>query len=608
MHFKPVSLSSALRPSLFPDETLLFVQNAVGLYEGKFKIPQYQDGHAYLTSQRICYIDDHEPRSHCVAIDLEDVEHFDIQVRFLKSSPKITLYAKPTKAHVGASSGPGTHSSSPLAQTVQPLRELVSSDPPDLSTATWVCPICSFSNPVPSNFEPGKPWSSSLIPSCLNCGIKPPPTTILKAAISTASKRSDQPRQQRHGDSPLQNDNGTDQTVPDSGAAEEEDNVCPRCTFRNHISLRSCEICGAPLSRGNVQLPSADGNSRIRLDSPGPFLKQHDATGAGNLESIKISFRSGGEKIFFEKLKGAMVQKKWLLRNAPPVPKPAQYFAGISSPDPLQQNPQTPPSRSQAVGIAGLERRGLEARQNNEQVIGSAFGDLEALMASAKEVLQLAETFADNAGNSSQDSSDTRATLSDSAAALGMVTTKDMLSGSDTVYLSELSRNLAEYLTDDRKGALRKEGGILSLVDLWAVFNRSRNGVELVSPTDFQRAAELWEKLKLPVRLRRFKSGLLAVQRSDWTDEKIIGQLRSWLQEIRLTPPSEAVPWDWTTFGRGVTAQEAAQKFGWSVGVANEELEMAEDNGLLCREEGIEGLKFWSNYLLPEDLSMQEET
>ena len=34
MLFQQVELSTALRPSLLPDETLLFVQDAVGLYEG----------------------------------------------------------------------------------------------------------------------------------------------------------------------------------------------------------------------------------------------------------------------------------------------------------------------------------------------------------------------------------------------------------------------------------------------------------------------------------------------------------------------------------------------------------------------------------------------
>lgn len=34
MFFQPVELTTALRPLLLPDEILLFVQDAVGLYEG----------------------------------------------------------------------------------------------------------------------------------------------------------------------------------------------------------------------------------------------------------------------------------------------------------------------------------------------------------------------------------------------------------------------------------------------------------------------------------------------------------------------------------------------------------------------------------------------
>lgn len=34
MFFKPVDLTTALRPSLLQGESLLFVQDAVGLYEG----------------------------------------------------------------------------------------------------------------------------------------------------------------------------------------------------------------------------------------------------------------------------------------------------------------------------------------------------------------------------------------------------------------------------------------------------------------------------------------------------------------------------------------------------------------------------------------------
>lgn len=365
----------------------------------------------------------------------------------------------------------------------------------------------------------------------------------------------------------------------------------------NHPSLAECEICGAPLSAGH------SGNAN-RVDSPAPLFEQSHIANTEVSESIKLSFRAGGDKTFYERLKGALVQRKWLLQNAPPVPLPSQATAGLSSSAVGVESPQPSVTRPAGVGIAGLERRGLEARKKNELVIGNSFEDLEALMASAKQIVALAETLARESGMATAEgSAETSAVLSESAAALGMVTTKDMLSsGSESLYLSELARDLAEFLTDDRKGILQREGGIMSLIDIWAVFNRSRNGVELASPSDFQKAAELWEKLKLPVRLRRFKSGLLVVQRFDWSDEKTIGKLQDWIEELRRVPPDDPVPWDWSLFGRAITAQEAAHRFKWSVGVAAEELEMAEDRGILCREEGVEGLRFWTNYLSSPDL------
>lgn len=376
---------------------------------------------------------------------------------------------------------------------------------------------------------------------------------------------------------------------------------CPRCTFLNHPSLLVCELCGAPLLSTESKAADILGESIGRPDSPGPSLDGPSIAVDGDRECVKFSFRAGGEKIFHERLKGAMVQRKWLLQNAPPVPESSSsnaYSITIGTDGQVRQ----PPERARTVGIAGLERQGLELRKKNEAVIGSAFEDLDALMASAKEVVALAESFAKK---SDERSADANQLIAESAKALDMVTTKDMLSssvGSESLYLSEMSRNLAEYLTDDAKGILRREGGIMSLVDLWAVFNRARGGVELISPMEFEKAARLWEKLRLPVRLRQFKNGLLVVQQADRTDDKTIAQLLSVLRELHTPPSGFEAGGGHETFGRGITAQEAAQRFGWSVGVASEELEMAEEKGALCREEGIEGVRFWENWIVDDGI------
>ncbi|KAL4892188.1 Vps36-domain-containing protein [Aspergillus ambiguus] len=604
MFFKPLDLTTALRPSLLPDESLLFVQDAVGLYEGKYKIPNYQNGHAYLTSHRVCYVAVEEPRQHSVAIDLKDIDRVEYQAGFMKSSAKLTVYPKPPKNNLNKSRSAGASPSRSQApglsvtgsQSLFPQTSVPQVNQPHQPVnATWICPICSFSNPVPSNFDPATATASTNLPPCLACGIKPPFTTVLKAAISAATSRGGTSTNA----SPQPETEGTQKNgTYDLTSSQRTNSIsCPRCTFVNHPSLLECEMCGASLASVNP-LGASNG---VRSESPAPIFQPNTIRNTEIKDCIKLSFRAGGEKTFHERLKGALIQRKWLLYDAPPVPQqPSQSSSSTGLVGAAPVNGGTPPpTRSPAVGIAGLEQRGLEVRKNAEFVIGNAFEDLEALMASAKQIVALAETLARESGMANDDrSAETSAVLSQSAEALGMVTTKDMLgSGAENLYLSELSRNLAEYLTDDRKGILQKEGGIMSLIDLWAIFNRSRNGVELVSPSDFQRAAELWEKLKLPVRLRRFKSGLLVVQRYDWNDERTIREIQEWIEELRQVPPAEPVPWDWRLFGRAISAQEAAQRFKWSVGVAVEELEMAEDRGVLCREEGIEGLRFWSNYI-----------
>ncbi|KAI1345090.1 EAP30/Vps36 family-domain-containing protein [Xylariaceae sp. FL0016] len=616
MFLKQIDLTTALRPSYLPDEVLLFVQDNVGLYEGKYKLPSQQNGQVYLTSHRICYVDKQEPRKHSVALDLKDVERFEFYAGFIKSSAKVTLIPKPAKraslqsrAVAATSNSSHSGSASPLPASESALRP-PSAAPSQASNATWVCTICSFPNPVPSNFDPTTASAHTPLPPCLACGIKPALTHMLKAAIANVTSR--QVATSFPGTS-LPPTAGSTEVGPefdniDVNKAHQVDPLpnrkpassggfqCPRCTFLNHPSLLSCEICGAQLISQDI--PSAIAHEQPRTDSPGPTLNLGHVTGLESPENVKISFRGGGEKIFYERLKGSMTQRKWLLQEAPPVPSTRTDEIQSES---LSRS-GSGSGRKKTAGIAGLEQMGLDRRRNNELVIGSSFEDLEALMASAKEIVALAESFARQVnGGVDNTTSEANALLAESASQLGLVTTKDIVggsgSGSESLYLSELSRNLAEFLTDDARGVLRKAGGIISLVDLWASFNRARGGVELVSPNDFEKAAQLWEKLKLPVRLRTFKSGVMVVQSRDRTDETTIKTLLAWLRDLHGIPPEKEVSWDWQQFGRGVTSQEAADRFGWSIGVAEEELEMAEERGVLCREEGLEGLKFWENYI-----------
>ncbi|EHK17923.1 uncharacterized protein TRIVIDRAFT_67147 [Trichoderma virens Gv29-8] len=626
MFLKHIDLTTALRPSYLPDEVLLFVQDNVGLYEGKFKLPNQQNGQVYLTSHRICYVDKDEPRKHSAALNLKEVDRYEFYAGFLKSSAKITIVPKPLKRstlhnRVVSSTGVNSRGSTP-SPAASDSAYTPPSGPPPITTATWVCTICSFSNPVPSNFDPVAANAHTPLPPCLACGIKPTLSQVLKAAITSATNRPTASPNASQAGIPSQEASSITTPQPSdpfstcdarvgSGQGKPDATVsfhCPRCTFSNHPSLLSCEMCGAPLLSQNIpsNLSSAE---YIRTQSPGPVKDSSNKPSQGGTdfaESVKISFRGGGEKIFYERLKSAMTQRKWLLQDAPPAPKSNRAMDDNST----SGSPSAPVQKTKTAGIAGLEQLGLNMRKNNEILIGSAFEDLEALMASAKEVVALAERFAQQVNGVSGDAtSKDNSILAESAHQLGLITTKDIVGGggSESLYFSELARNLAEFLTDDSRGVLKRSGGILTLVELWAMFNRARGGVELVSPMDFEKAAQMWESLKLPVRLRKFRSGVMVVQARDRTDDATIKSILAWLQDLHEFPPDRDVAWDWREFGRGVTAQEAAERFGWSLGVAEEELLMAEEHGALCREEGLEGLKFWKNYIGNSDAAVLQK-
>ncbi|TGZ84155.1 Vps36-domain-containing protein [Ascodesmis nigricans] len=505
-----VSLTAANRPELLPDESLLFVQPNVGLYEGKNKLPNHQNGFAYLTTHRAAYVDNAQPRKYSVAVELKDVDRVEPYAGFLKSSPKITLHLK-----VNATGSASSTNTSNIPSTPSPT-------PPQ--TVTWICPICSFSNPLPSNHVPGL----SEAPSCLTCGIKPSPS-ILTAALNAPPP-------------------------PPSSS------TCPRCTFHNHPSLSSCEICGASLISTAALLETSKIPSNLPPPQPQPPVSQ----------IIKFSFRGGGHGSFLTHLRSALIQRKWLLHSAPPIPRP---------PPPLPN----PPSHASA-GIAGLEST-ISARRNTAiQTLGSgAFEDIDSLRAHGKDLIALAESFKarfnSTPGDGDTVSSSLARSASDITQHLNLISKDQLPSGDEAGWIDELSRQVADFLLTNK--ILQREGGVMTLIDVFAVLNRARAGIDLISPSDLKKAVDRFSALKLPVRCKKMKSGLVVVRDAGRTEEVVARQVREWLG------------WD-----MGVTVRDAAEKFGWSLGVAQEELEEAERRGWVCREVGIEGVRFWGNRFL----------
>jgi len=126
------------------------------------------------------------------------------------------------------------------------------------------------------------------------------------------------------------------------------------------------------------------------------------------------------------------------------------------------------------IGINGLERASAALRLQNDVVLQSSLKDLEALMARAKDLIALAEQLAVKVS-----SNEAKSALRESTEVLGLsspIVTKEIAGGQEAYYI-ELARQVAEFLTtskDDKGSYLRTEGGIIPLIDVFALYNKAR--------------------------------------------------------------------------------------------------------------------------------------
>jgi len=118
----------------------------------------------------------------------------------------------------------------------------------------------------------------------------------------------------------------------------------------------------------------------------------------------------------------------------------------------------------------------------------------------------------------------------------------------------------------------------MALTDVYCLLNRAL-GTALISPDDLVTAAEQLEQLNLPMRLRKFDSGVMVIQSVEQNDETVAKRI---LSIVEKHGPQ--------------TSLDIARTLSISVALAKEQLLTAERMGILCRDETFEGLVFYVNF------------
>uniref|UniRef100_A0A3B4Z9U3 Vacuolar protein-sorting-associated protein 36 n=1 Tax=Stegastes partitus TaxID=144197 RepID=A0A3B4Z9U3_9TELE len=267
---------------------------------------------------------------------------------------------------------------------------------------------------------------------------------------------------------------------------------------------------------------------------PAPANKEPGPYKKSKFSYIKLSFKEHGQIEFYRRLTEEMTLKRW--ENTP-----------------VSQSIPPPGGHTRAVGIVGIERKIEEKRKEMDKNISEAFEDLSKLMVKAKEMVELSRSIAnkikDKQGDITEDETIRFKSYLLSMGIANPVTRETH--GSGTHYHLQLAKQLGDML---------------------------QAPLELLSPEDLVNACKVFESLKLPLRLRVFDSGVMVVQLQSHSEEEMI-----------------ASALDNVSDKGSLTAEEFAKLLGLSVLLSKERLLLAEKMGHLCRDDSVEGLRFYPN-------------
>lgn len=281
---------------------------------------------------------------------------------------------------------------------------------------------------------------------------------------------------------------------------------------------------------------------------------------------VKLSFKEGLHHDFMNIIQNALVLRAWEKLNLGPTPATGS---------------QSMADRKWRSGIVGIERKIEEKHKATDESISMAFQDLSRLMNMAKDMVSISRSISTKIREKQGDiTEDETVRFKSYLLSLGIddPVTRGAFSNQNE-YFQSLSRQLAQILEEP----IKEVGGMMSMADVYCRVNRAR-GLELLSPEDLMSACRLMSTLQLGLCLRTFDSGATVLQLSDHNDSTIVESTALALEEHE-----------------SLSATELAKILGISVLLAKERLLTTEKQGKACRDESLEGVRFYSNLFLTRE-------
>jgi len=328
-----------------------------------------------------------------------------------------------------------------------------------------------------------------------------------------------------------------------------------------------------PYSNISLGDKSHSSTSNVPFKDSSPSLDDYDSDGSSSVSTssqtsssnklneityrVKLLFKSGQGQ-FYNELCKTIKEEQW-----------KKIFVEVKVP------------KTQRIGVAGVIRNIQENQKNTSKIMNQAFRDLDNLMKKASEMVAIAESISQKIiKDNNMEGSKEQYQLKEILQELGISNpvTKKSTGG---VYYQELAKQVSKFIIK----LFEKQGHVMTLPDIYCLYNRAR-GVELVSPEDLYKACSMFEKLQIPLKLRKFSSGLIIVEDGSKNDGEICDSISNYIKNNSNNNT------------RGINSIELSKGLKIPVILVNEYLKIAEYAGSICRDETIEGVYYYENLFI----------
>lgn len=246
------------------------------------------------------------------------------------------------------------------------------------------------------------------------------------------------------------------------------------------------------------------------------------------------------------------------------------------------------PIEKTMAGIGRIETKLKSKHEATDRNISAAFQDLSQLINMAQEMTKLSKSIANKIQeHGSQVTNDETILFKSHLLELGIeqqidvgLSSKSSYS-SNSQYYEDLARQISSIIRPLMEKNKQEQ---YTLSDVYCCFNRAR-GMNLVSPDDILNACNQMQNVpELQLKLIKFPSGLYVIQKQSCDNEDLLNKT------VELVSKAECL-----------TPLQFSARLSIPVQLARQRLYEAESVGKLCRDESIEGLRFYPNKFLIQD-------